>query len=66
MKKENFTHLLGKTRKEIKLSLGDGFNYYQDDNWTYLLKRNWFWKGTYLHIYFENDIVVKVDIIKTF
>lgn len=57
----------GKGKKEvITLMGGDEFNYYPSQVWTYYLKKKWWGQRVFLLIYFEEDVVVKTMIIKTF
>ncbi|SDI32113.1 hypothetical protein [Chryseobacterium jejuense] len=37
----NDTELIGLTKKEIVAMLGNGFNFYPDNRWSYILKRYW-------------------------
>lgn len=66
MKKENFNHLIGKSRHEIKKELGDGFNFFSDDTWTYELERTWIGRKTILSIIFKEGKVARVHLYKTF
>lgn len=66
MKKEDFTHLMGKTRHEVKKELGDGFNFYADETWTYELSRTWFGRKTILSLDFKDDQVNRIHLYKTF
>ncbi|MET3036813.1 hypothetical protein ABXT08_11955 [Chryseobacterium sp. NRRL B-14859] len=66
MKKENFNHLIGKNRHEIKKELGDGFNFFMDDNWTYELGRTWIGRKIILSIIFKEGKVAVVDLYRTF
>lgn len=66
MKKENFNHLIGKNRHEIKKELGDGFNFFMNDTWTYELGRTWIGKRIILSIVFKDGKVTIVDLYKTF
>lgn len=66
MKKENFNHLLGKTRNDIKNELGDGFNYFNSDVWTYEVAKNWLGRRTILSLTFKDNAVFGLEISKTF
>ncbi|AZA83306.1 hypothetical protein C1637_23770 [Chryseobacterium lactis] len=66
MKKENFNHLMGKTRHEIKKELGDGFNFFTDDTWTYQLGRTWIGRRIILALHFKDGNVAGIDLYKTF
>lgn len=50
--------LIGKTKKEVLVELGDGFNFYKDREWTYLLKKNWWGRRTVLFIEFDQEDIV--------
>ncbi|KUY29884.1 hypothetical protein [Elizabethkingia ursingii] len=58
----NYDHLLGKRKDEILKELGEGFNYYPDDVWTYVLKQNWWGKKTALLLRFESENVIETKI----
>ena len=58
----NYDHLLGKRKDEVLKELGEGFNYYPDDVWTYVLKKNWWGKKTALLLKFDGDNVIQTKI----
>lgn len=64
--KIQYNDLPGKTKKEVIDRLGDEFNFYPDPIWIYLLHRNFFGRKTYLVIYFEHHMVIRVKIKKTY
>lgn len=64
--KSKYLDLLGITKKEVLLKIGDDFNFYPDPVWIYLLHRNILGKKTFLIITFDTDIVIKVSIKKTY
>ncbi|WP_053073309.1 hypothetical protein [Chryseobacterium sp. FH2] len=66
MNKENFNHLIGKTRREIKNELGDEFNYFKNPIWTYELGRTWLGKKIILSLTFKDGKVNEVLVFKTF
>ncbi|UKB85809.1 hypothetical protein LF887_09365 [Chryseobacterium sp. MEBOG06] len=66
MKEEDFTHLMGKTRQEVKKELGDGFNFFTDETWTYELSRTWLGRNTILSLDFKDDQVSRIHLYKTF
>ncbi|GAE65770.1 hypothetical protein CIN01S_12_01420 [Chryseobacterium indologenes NBRC 14944] len=66
MKKENFAYLIGMSRHEIKKELGDGFNFFTHDTWTYQVGKTWIGRKIILSIDFKNGKVVAVDLYKTF
>jgi len=57
---------LGMTKENLILKMGDGFNFYPDRVWTYLVKVGFLRKKTYLVIFFENDIVIQVKFKKKY
>jgi len=66
MKKENFTHLVGKSRNQIKQEIGDGFNYFNNDIWTYELEKTWFGRRTIFAITFKDGKAFEIDLFKSF
>lgn len=66
MKKEEFNYLMGKTRQEIKKELGDGFNYFKSERWTYELGRTWIGKKIILSITFKDERASDFTFYKTF
>lgn len=66
MKKENFNHLLGKSRNEIKQELGDGFNYFNNEIWTYEVGKTWFGQKIILSITFKNEKASDLNLTKRF
>lgn len=63
---KDYKKLVGMTKNEILLELGDHFNFFQADVWSYVLKNNWFGMKTVLFIFFENEKVTFVKIKKAF
>ncbi|MEI7488460.1 MAG: hypothetical protein WCJ72_13835 [Chryseobacterium sp.] len=55
MKKENFNHLMGKSRHEIMQELGNGFNYFNSEIWTYEVVKTWFGRKIILSLTFKAD-----------
>ncbi|ANF52791.1 hypothetical protein A0O34_20735 [Chryseobacterium glaciei] len=66
MKKENFSHLLGKSRNEIIKELGDGFNYFNNEIWTYEVGKTWFGRKIILSLTFKEEKVSELNLIKRF
>ncbi|AQX07012.1 hypothetical protein BAX97_16070 [Elizabethkingia meningoseptica] len=58
-----YEYLLGKSKCEVIMELGDGFNFYPDNVWMYDLKKTWWGRKTVLSILFENNTVKIVDIL---
>ena len=63
---ENHLRLLGLSKEEVLRELGDEFNFYPSDQWTYYLKRNFWRQNVFLILFFENNVVVKVQQRKTY
>ncbi|PWN61691.1 hypothetical protein C1634_010455 [Chryseobacterium viscerum] len=66
MKGNEFQNLIGLCKKEIVLGFGSEFNHYPADVWTYYLNSNCIGMKTYLIIYFNNEIVDSVKMVKRF
>ncbi|AZA54681.1 hypothetical protein [Chryseobacterium sp. G0201] len=66
MKKENFNHLLGKSRHEIMQELGDGFNYFNSEIWTYEVGKTWFGQKIILSLIFKDEKVSELNLTKRF
>lgn len=66
MKKENFNHLLGKSRHEIMQELGDCFNYFNSEIWTYEVGKTWFGRKIILSLTFKDDKVSELNLTKRF
>ena len=49
--------LTGKSKKDIFDELGDGFNFFPDNIWSYELKKNWYGSKLVLFIFFEDGVV---------
>ncbi len=61
-----YKHLLNKEKSEILLILGQEFNFYPSNIWTYIIHQNWWGKKTILFVFFEEDKVVKIKINKRY
>lgn len=66
MNKDNFNYLIGKTRHEVKAEMGDGFNFFKDDTWTYQVGKTWLGKKVILSVVFSNNKAVNVNLYTTF
>jgi len=62
--KNDFQHLLGKDKSEVLEELGQEFNFYPSEIWTYILHTNFFGRKTLLLLFFENDVVKIIKIKK--
>ncbi|MDM1042745.1 MULTISPECIES: hypothetical protein [Empedobacter] len=50
---------IGFSKKEVLEELGDEFNFYQEKEWVYTLKKYWWGRKKRLHIEFdENNKVI--------
>ncbi|WP_034706559.1 hypothetical protein [Chryseobacterium luteum] len=63
MIKNKLQYLAGKSKEEILAEMGQDFNYYPAEVWTYILHINWLGRKTVLYLFFEND-TAKEFIIK--
>lgn len=66
MNENQYENLLGKSKTEIVKELGNEFNYYQSDLWTYVLNLGWFGMRKILIIGFQDDKVNKIKIKKIY
>ncbi len=66
MNKDNFNYLIGKTRHEVKAEMGDGFNFFKHDIWTYQVGKTWFGKKVILSVLFNDNKASNVNLHKTF
>ncbi len=64
MKEKDYKYLLGKNRSEIKEVLGDGFNFYHSDIWTYNIKKDWLGRWHFLYLHFSDGVVCQIKIGK--
>lgn len=59
--------LLGLSKKELIQKIGEGFNFYPDKEWSYILKKSWYGKITVLYLEFDdNDIVIAQYIVSKY
>lgn len=66
MNENQYEYLLGKNKKEIAKELGNEFNYYQSDIWTYVLDLGWFGMKKILVIGFKDNKVFGTKIKKIY
>jgi len=52
-----YSHLLGKSKKDILSEMGNQYNHYPSNIWTYQLSKNWFGRKKIMVIYFSDDSV---------
>lgn len=64
--KKYYNYLIGKDKSQVKHELGQEFNYFPSDVWTYHLKTNWLGKKTYLILYFKEEIIMMIKIISSY
>lgn len=60
MKDYDYQYLIGKNKSEIKELIGDSFNFFPMDTWSYFIKRTWFGKKKILIILFDGETAVKI------
>ncbi|SEW20691.1 hypothetical protein SAMN05421841_1586 [Chryseobacterium wanjuense] len=69
MRKENYNHLVGKTRREIVKEIGcpfNGFNYFRSITWTYEVGKTWLGKKIILSLTFKDEKVSEIMLFKSF
>ncbi|WP_415327032.1 hypothetical protein [Chryseobacterium sp. MMS23-Vi53] len=69
MTKENYNHLMGKTRREIMREVGDSFNnfnYFKSKTWTYEIGKTWIGKKIILSLTFTDEKVSEIILLKSF
>lgn len=54
--------VIGKTKKDILIQLGDGFNFFPEEIWTYEIKKRWWGKRTILVIEFDKNKVINAQV----
>lgn len=59
--KKNYSHLIGADKEKIKELLGEEYNFYPADKWTYILGTNWLGRKKILALYFKDQHVVRVE-----
>lgn len=65
MKSSRYKHLIGKSKHQVLLEMGNQMNHYPFDVWVYNLKTNWFGQKISLSISFENGKVDNVAIVRS-
>ncbi|ANF49117.1 hypothetical protein A0O34_00455 [Chryseobacterium glaciei] len=63
---DNYQNLKGKNKTQIVDELGEEFNFFPADMWTYTLGKSWFGQKKILVILFENDTAVKLYTKRTY
>ncbi|NML72457.1 hypothetical protein HHL23_22150 [Chryseobacterium sp. RP-3-3] len=66
MKKNKYSDLMGKSKKEITELPGQDFNYYPADFWFYTLSKNWLGRIKALLLYFKEEKVYEIKIKTTY
>ncbi|WP_228409770.1 hypothetical protein [Chryseobacterium sp. T16E-39] len=66
MMREKFKHLLGKTRDEITKEIGDGFNFHDNEVWTYEVGKTWIGRRIILSIKFKGKNASEIAFYKSF
>ncbi|WP_419868773.1 hypothetical protein [Chryseobacterium sp. CT-SW4] len=59
---KKYEYLIGKTKNEILKELGDEFNFFPDNTWTYSIKTEWWRKNKTLSLFFQNNSVERIEI----
>ena len=63
---ENKKHLIGKTKREILLELGEGYNFFPDNKWSYFQRKDIWYRNVFLMLIFKDNITLDSKIIKTY
>lgn len=61
-----YDYLLNKDKAQILELLGEEFNFYPSNIWSYVIETGYFYRKTVLFIFFENEIVSKIKITKMY
>lgn len=63
---ENKKHLIGKTKREILVELGEGYNFFPDNKWSYFQRKDIWYRNVFLMLIFKDNITTDIKIIKTY
>lgn len=64
--KHQYDHLLNQDKEKITELLGQEFNFYPSNSWTYTLETGKFGRKTILILFFDNEKVSKIEIKKMY
>lgn len=64
--KRNYDFLLNKSKAQVLKLMGEEFNFYPSNSWTYILETGRFYRKTVMFIFFENENVSTIKIIKMY
>jgi len=59
---KSFLYLIGRTKQDVIEEFGHGFNFYPDNQWTYIIGEKLIIIQKVLYISFEETVVVQVNI----
>lgn len=59
---EKYKYLIGKTKLEVISILGQEYNFFPSDYWSYELNKTWWGKKVKLYLEFHQDLVKKIEI----
>ncbi len=59
---DQYKYLIGKNKKEVVSSLGQEFNFYPANIWTYEIHKTWWGKEVILYLDFQNDVVFNLKV----
>ena len=63
--KKNYKTLIGSSKKEIEEKIGNTDRFFKSgDIWIYIIKKSWYGLQTIMYIYFEQEMVCNIRIIK--
>ena len=63
---ENKKHLIGKTKREILLELGEGYNFFPDNEWSYFQRKDIWYRNVFQMLIIKDNITLDSKIIKTY
>lgn len=64
--KGKYEKFIGLCKKDVKELLGQNFNFYPANVWSYTIKKNFWGRKTVLILYFVDDIVDDFKVLRTF
>ncbi|SEW26451.1 hypothetical protein SAMN05421841_1915 [Chryseobacterium wanjuense] len=61
-KKNHYQHLMGRDKKQIVYEMGQEFNFYPNNIWTYIIDNGWFGRKTMLLLFFKSEKVYEIKV----
>lgn len=59
---DQYKYLIGKNKEEVVSSLGQEFNFYPANQWSYIIYKKWWGKEVILYLDFQNELVFNLKI----